>query len=188
MKWIGERISFVDDKQRSTVVIYPGASGWVKSAMGAWVSMWLIIGSVMTWAYFTFKMTEQEKIIVYVFMAFWAYYAIKVIRSLFWIMWGKELIKIDEVAFTYKKSIKKYGKAVPYYLENIKKMTLSQPKPNSIQAVWESSPWVQGGERLEFEYRGKLVRFGRKLEEKEAKLLFQVITKRIEDQLRKRKA
>ena len=70
----------------------------------------------------------------------------------------------------------------------IKKMSLSQPKPNSIQAVWESSPWVQGGERIEFEYRGKLVRYGRKLEEKDAKLLFQLITKRIEDQLRKRKA
>jgi hypothetical protein len=34
---------------------------------------------------------------------------------------------------------------------------------------------------------GKTISFGRKLDEKESKLLFQVITKRLEDHLRKKK-
>jgi hypothetical protein len=121
-------------------------------------------------------------------MTFWAYYAIKVIRSFFCLMWGKELIKIDEAAFFYKKSIKGYGKSIPYYLDNIKKIALFHPKEKSIQAVWEASPWIRGGERIEFEYLGKMVRFGRKLNEKEAKLLFTLITKRMEERLRKIKS
>ena len=186
MKWIGERVSFEDDKGVTTIVIRPEDKVLEKGLMGAWVAMWMTIGVIMVWSYFTFDLTQQEEIIVCVFMAFWAYYAFKVSRSFVWLMWGKELIKINEASLTYKRSVKRYGKAVPYYLENIKKMKLEFPDQNSIQKVWESSPWVNGGERFEFEYLGKVIRFGRKLNEKDAKLLFNVLTKRIEDQLKRR--
>jgi len=33
MKWIGERISFVDDKEKSTFVIYPTSETWIKGLM-----------------------------------------------------------------------------------------------------------------------------------------------------------
>ena len=66
-------------------------------------------------------------------------------------------------------------------------MRVQQPKENSIQAVWEASPWIRGGQRIEFDYMGKVIRFGRKLNEKDTKLIFQLITKRMEEQLRKRK-
>jgi hypothetical protein len=184
MKWIGNRVSFVDEKNRTTVVIYPEKKTWVTGLMGAWVSMWMVIGATMTWALFSLKLSEKEEIILWVFMAFWVYYAIKVTRSLFWILWGKELIKIDEVALHYKRSIRKYGRSSPYYFENIKKFAVQQPKEGSFQAVWEASPWVGGGERIEFEYKGKVVRFGRKLEEKDAKLLFDLVTKKVEERIR----
>lgn len=187
MKWIGERISFVDDKAKTTIVIYPENVTWVKGLMGAWVAMWTVIGVTMVWSYYTFKLTDQENLIIYIFMAFWFYYAVKVFRSFAWLMWGKELIKINEASFTYKKSVKNYGKATPYYFENIKKISMSTPKERSFQAIWEASPWIRGGERLEFEYMGKVIRFGRKLEEKEAKLLFNLITKKIEEKMKKKK-
>lgn len=188
MKWIGERISFVDDKHRTTIVIYPENVTWIKGAMGAWVAMWLAIGFTVVYSYFTFPLTEQEKVIIYVFMTFWAYFAAKVIRSFAWLMWGKELIKIDEAALHHKKAIKNYGKSIPYYFENIKGISMFHPKAKSVQSVWEASPWVRGGERIEFEYMGKIVRFGRKLNEKDARLLFNLITKRIEERLRKNKS
>lgn len=186
MKWIGARISFVDDKKRTTIVIYPENIGWQKALMGAWFFMWLTIGATMFWS-FTLKLTEQEKIIVFVFLVFWGYYAIRVGRAFLWMMFGKEKLKIDETALTLKNTIKDYGKATPYFIENIKKVRIQQPKENSIQAVWESSFWIRGGERLEFDYLGKTIRFGRKLEEKEVKLLFNLITKRIEEQLKGKK-
>lgn len=187
MKWIGERTSFIDDKNKTTIVISPENIGWQKALMGAWVAMWMTIGAVMTWAFFTLKLSDQEKIIVVVFLVFWAYYAFRVGRQFLWLLWGKEYLKINETVFSIKNGIKTYGKANNYFLENIEKMRLQQPKETSIQAVWESSPWIRGGQRLEFDYMGKVVRFGRKLNEKDAKLLFQLITKRIEEQIRKRK-
>ncbi|MBU2020263.1 MAG: hypothetical protein KJ941_11515 [Bacteroidetes bacterium] len=186
MKWIGERISFHEKNDISTFVIYPERKAWALSLMGAWCAMWLTIGIVMTWAFFTLKLTESEQIIVVVFMSFWLYYAQRVGRSFLWMLWGKEMLKINLTELTYKKAIRSYGKAQPYFHENISKIRLSIPEENSIQSVWENSPWVVGGERIEFDYLGKVIRLGRKINEKDAKLLFQILVKRVETFQRKR--
>lgn len=185
MKWIGKRISFVDDKQKTTVVIYPEDVSWIRALIGAWVAMWYTIGATVIWATFTLTLTNQEWLILIIFLCFWFYYAIRVTRSFLWLLWGKELIKIDEVSLSYKKSIKSYGKANKYFLENISKIRIFQPKERSLQAAWEASPWVGGGERLEFDYMGKVIRFGRKLEPKDAEQLFKFITKKVDDRVRK---
>ncbi|MGB0915786.1 MAG: hypothetical protein ACPGVI_06920 [Crocinitomicaceae bacterium] len=185
MKWIGKRISFVEDKNKTTIIIYPEDVTWVKAVMGAWVGMWLTIGATITWSYFNLELTEQENIILIVFMVFWLYFAVKVVRSFFWLLWGKELIKIDEVSLSYKKSIKGYGKAGIYLLDNITKIKEVDVQENSIQSIWEKSPWVKGGERIEFEYKGKVVQFGRKILPQDSKLLFRLISKRVEEKVRK---
>jgi len=186
MKWIGERVSFVDDQGWTTIVIHPEKKPLVTGLMGAWVAMWMAIGITVLWSLYTLQLSQQESIILYIFLSFWAYYALKVIRSFFWIMWGKELLKIDESAVHYKRSIRQYGRSIPYYLENIHKIELTVPESRSLQSVWESSPWVRGGERIQFEHMGKIIRIARKLNEKDAKLLFSVVTKRIEQQLKKK--
>ena len=185
MKWIGERISFQEDKQRATFIVYPEKKPLITGLMGAWFAMWFAIGVTMVWAYFTLKMTQQEQIIIMVFLVFWFYYAQRVGRSFLWLLYGKEMLKINEVGLTLKTATGLYGRAREYFHENITKMQIHQPKENSIQAAWENSPWVAGGERIEFEYKGKLIRFGRKLDEKDAKMLFQMIIKRVESQARK---
>ncbi|MBU3659535.1 MAG: hypothetical protein FGM14_06685 [Flavobacteriales bacterium] len=185
MKLIGNRISFNDSKEKFTVVIEPEKNGFVNSLMGAWLSMWLTIGVIVIWSLATLNLKEQEQIILYVFLVFWFYYAFRVTRSFLWLLFGKELIKIDEVSLTIKKSIKNYGQSIPYYFENIKNLKFEVPEKNSIQVVWESSPWINGGERLNFEYFDKVVRFGRKLNEKEAQLLFNVIAKQLKERSKK---
>ena len=184
MKWIGERISFVNEKGRTSIVISPEKSALTSAMLGAWFFMWIAIGVIMIWSFFKLTLSDQEKIIIVVFLVFWAYYAIRVGRVFFWLLWGKEMIRIDEKGVTIKNSVRNYGKSTIYFVENIKNLRINQPKERSIQAVWEKSPWIRGGERLEFDYVGKLVRFGKKLEEKELKVLFNLIHKKIDEQRR----
>lgn len=184
MKWIGNRISFVDSKEKTTIIIYPEKKPLVTALMGAWIFMWYSIGITMVFAYFMMKLSQQEKLIVVIFMAFWLYYAIRVTRSFLWILWGTENIKIDPFSFTIKNATKKAGRAKSYYLENIKKFRMELPKAKSLQVSWESSPWVRGGERIEFDYMGKVIRLGQKLSEKDATLLFNLITKKVEEQIK----
>lgn len=187
MKWIGSRISYVDQEHKTTFVIIPENPGIVKSLIGAWFCMWVVIGGTLVWAWTYYPMKRELHLVMVVFMVFWFYYFLRVGRSFFWLMFGKEMLKIDKISLTIKNSIKGYGKAKEFYIENITKVRVHVPESNSFQAAWENSPWIRGGERIEFDYMGKTIRFGRKLDEKETKLLFQVITKRLDDHLRKKK-
>jgi hypothetical protein len=186
MKWIGERISFVEDPLKTTIVIRPENITWIKAVLGAWFFMWITIGVTMFWS-LSLKLSDQEQIIVGIFLCFWFYYALRVGRQFFWLLWGKENIKINETSFVIKNSIKNYGKATPYLLENIHKIRTIDLKPNSLQIVWEASPWIRGGEKIEFDYLGKTIRFGRKLNDKDVKLLFQYVSKKIDERIKKLK-
>lgn len=187
MKWIGERISYIDHETKTTIIVTPEKVGAAKALIGAWFFMWAAIGATLIWYFFTMKPTQQEQIIIGVFMAFWVYYFTRIGRMFFWLLWGKEYLKIDKIGLTIKSSIKDYGRAKQYFIENIKKVKVQMPEQKSLQSAWENSPWIRGGERIEFEYMGKSIRFGRKLKENEAKQLFQLITKRIDEQLKNRK-
>lgn len=181
MKWIGNRISFVEDKQKTTIVIQPEKIGWINSLMGAWVAMWFTIGVTLIVSLFAMDFKKEEVLIVIIFLVFWLYYLVRVGRQFIWLLWGKEMIKLNTKGFVYKKDIKGYGKAILYYYDNMEAFESYIPEVKSIQYVWEKSPWTRGGERLQFGYQGRFIRFGRKLEEKEAKLLFQLVNnKRVE--------
>lgn len=184
MKWIGERISVVDRKEKTTIVIYPEKKVIVTGLMGAWIFMWYAIGITIVLSYFTFKLTENEKVMILIFMSFWVYYAVRVTRSFLWLMWGSENLKIDDVGLTIKNATGKAGRATIYYLENIKKARMEIPKQKSFQAIWEASPWVSGGERIAFNYMNKVIRIGRKLPQKETVLLYNLLTKRVEEHLK----
>lgn len=186
MKWIGERISYLDQENKTTVVISAEQVGWIKGLIGAWFFMWVAIGLTIIWSVFTFTFTQQEQLLLLVFMSFWVYYFVRVGRSFLWLTSGQELIKLDKIGLSIKTSLRGYGKSKMYFLENIERFQVHTPEANSLQSAWENSPWIRGGERIEFTYMGKNIRFGRKLKEKDAKLLFQVITKRIEDHLKKK--
>jgi len=179
MTEISDRISFIDHASKTTIVILPKKQPWVIALMGAWLGMWITIGIITWWALFAMKLKQQEQIILWVFLSFWAYYTIRVGRSFLWLLWGQELLKIDEIGLHIKRSIRTYGKSVPYYFENIKDLSYDVPEEKSFQTVWESSPWVSGGERFFFGYYGKMIKFGKKLTKKEAQLLSQVLEKRL---------
>ena len=179
MTQISDRISFVDHGNKTTIVILPARQAWVIALMGAWLAMWCTIGIVSIWSLLVLDLKDQEKIILWVFMTFWLYYAQRVARSFLWMLWGQEHLKLDELGMHIKKSIRSYGKSVPYYYDNISDLTFDVPEEKSFQSVWESSPWIQGAERFQFNYFGKLIKFGKKLTKKEAHLLAQVIEKKM---------
>ena len=185
MKSIGQRITFVDHANKTTIVIGPEKKFLVSLMMGAWLAMWYVIGITLVWAFNSLKLTGQEQIIIVVSLVFWFYYAFRVTNAFLWLQYGKEKIKIDEVGLHLKKSISNYGKATVYYHENIKQINLIFPAPNSIQSVWESSPWINGGERVQFEYLNKTIRFGKKIDPKDANVLLNLLVKRSREFIKK---
>jgi hypothetical protein len=186
MRFIGEQISVVEHSDKTTIIIKPKVSAIFRALFGAWLFMWVCIGVSISWYWLTTNLPQSQQVFFLVFMSFWGYFFIKVVMSFLWIMFGSEYVKIDKIALSYKRSLGKYGTAKEYFLENIKKIELLVPSTKSFQAAWENSPWIQGGERIYFDYSGKRIKFGRKLNEKDAKGFFQLVTVKIEKGLKKK--
>jgi len=185
MKWIGERVSVVDGKDLTTIVIYPQQTTWKSMLLYAWFSMWTSIGVLVVMQLF-YDYKREEKLMLFVFLMFWVYFFVRIGRAVIWQARGKELMKINDQAFVLKRSVFGYGKAKEYFFENIKKIRVHEPKSNSFEEFFQNSYFVVGGERIVFTYAGDDIKFARKLNEKDTKLLFQFITKQIEQRMRKR--
>ena|SRR5690554_1009899 len=186
MKWIGDRISFVDKKDSVSFVIYPPQTGRKKGLLIVWFFLWLLIGGYVSTQFF--KEYQQEEILaLFVFMIFWLYFSIRVARTILYLFFGKEYIRLNKDALRIKRATGSYGKSKQYFIENISKFSLVTLKENSFQKVYDDSLWVRGTNRLEFENFGKRQSFGRKLEDKDAEMMFKILTKRIEKYLRAKK-
>jgi hypothetical protein len=114
MKWIGKRISCVDEKDKSTIVIYPEKSAWKNSLLLAWVTVWLLIG-----IYICFELTKgytrDQKLVLVVFMSFWVYFAYRIGKATLWQFYGKELIRIDAISLTYKNQLQNTARQLPIF-------------------------------------------------------------------------
>ena len=181
MKWIGERISYKDHKNPyTTIVITPERTAWKDALMGAWLLMFTFIGAYILYELFSVDHNRDETIALVIFFSFWVYFEWRVMRAFLWLRFGKENIKIDPEYVWVKKSIGKYGKAKRYLIDNVKNISLRTPSERSVSYQFENSYWVIGGERVLFEYLGKTIPFGRKLNEQDAKLLTKFFDKRVQ--------
>ena len=186
MKWIGERISFVDKKDSISFVIYPPKLGRKKTLILVWFALWLLIGGYVASQIFQ-DYSDQEKLALFIFMVFWLYFALRVLRTILFLFFGREYIKLDANSLRIKRATGQYGSAKQYFLENITRLSLVTLKENSFQKVYDDSPWVRGTNRIQFEYFQKKHSFGRKLDGKDAEMMFKIITKRIDKYLKSKK-
>jgi hypothetical protein len=175
MKWLSERISVKKHANFTTIVISPSKNFWTTVLLGTWLSMWFMIGVLVISSFYMFELKNQEKLILWVFLSFWIFYLFRIGRTFLWIHYGQELLKLGEFSIDYKRSIFKYGKANVIFYENIVGFSTHLPKENSFESVWESSPWISGGERIFMETKLKTFKFGRKLTTQETHSLLDTI-------------
>jgi hypothetical protein len=187
MKNIGDRITFEDHKEYTTVIITPPSVDWKNAMLFAWVIAWTYVGVYIVYNFYVGMFDDDQQIYFAAFLVFWFYFEYRSIKSLVWIRFGKELLKIDKEYLIVKKSIRKYGKANKHFLENVKKFSTIEQNESKFIKAFENSYWELGKETMQFESLGKTIKFGRKLDEKDVKLLFRVIEKRLNQNIKKLK-
>jgi len=195
-KMIGDRISTLAQKEITSIIIYPKRTRWKEALLFAWTIGFSIAGFYMIYLLFggletidnsglkgdPKEILRNQKIYVGVFVGFWIYFEYKVVKGLLWVVFGKELVRITKDTIQIKNSILTYGKLNKYFFENIKNMDLVKHERLSFGFDYENAFWRKGTDSIIFEYRGKSVSFGRKINEKDSKLLFRFIV----DQMKKK--
>lgn len=186
IKSISERVSYKKHEGFITVAISPRLDDKKQFLLTFWIFAWTFCGLVFISQLFAGH-TEDVFLGMVIMTVFWAYYEYRIGYVWMWRRKGLELIKIEEGKMTYKRSLKSYGKAFEFYIDNISNFGVVPQKAGSIGDVLGNSFWVIGGERLRFDYQGKEIRFGVQLSDEETEKLRKFLNETFVEELRKLK-
>ncbi|MDQ3102106.1 MAG: hypothetical protein M3R08_12010 [Bacteroidota bacterium] len=175
MEYISDRVSIDRNSDRLSVVISPRLSSGKRSLLITWVIAWTLIGIYVIHQRNQLPAGDPLRQYLLAFLAFWAYFEIRVGRALLWRLKGFELWRVKEDVLTIKDSILGFGGANKYFIQNIQKLGLIEIDESSWKWQMNESVWVMGGERIGFEHLGKKVAFGKGLTPGEARQLVIVL-------------
>lgn len=192
VKQIGDRISMEDHDKSTTVVILPKRVLWKDILLMSWVVGFSIAGFYVIYLLFfgginslevgeNFDQDIREQQIIYlaIFVGFWIYFEYLTVRTTLWYLFGKELIMIDSEAVLVKRSILSYGKASRFFFDHIKKLRYEKEDSTSMNQFLSNAYWAMGLDVYRLDYKDKTKSFGRRIDEKDAKLLLRFLNDRI---------
>ena len=179
MKWIGNRVSYIDQKDFFTMIISSKTDRWKMFLILIWLLIWFSCGFVIFYFLFFTQELQNQKIYFYTFLVFWTYFLYKVIRVLIWRRFGIEFIRIDEDKFSIKKSLWGYGRAKEFTTSNIKKIKLTQLDEKSFSKVFNDSFWVVGQGTIIINAHDKEYNFGSQISKEDGKKIVKVLNSKI---------
>lgn len=182
VKKLSERVSYKDHGSFITIVISPKLDRKRETLLTTWVLAWTVCGIIILSQLFM-DYTKEEKLFMVAFLSFWVYYEYRIGYVWLWRKRGVELLKIEDGKLNYKRSIREYGKAHSFFIDNIKEFG-KMDKEESFFKELERSFWVIGGERLGFEYQKKIVKFGVQLNDEETNKLEKFLKSAFTSQLK----
>jgi hypothetical protein len=176
MKVIGDRISILKKENLLSIVILPTADKKKLAFLFLWLLAWSVCGVIVFINYFKITL-EDAKVFIIVYLAFWAYYEIKIIRAFLWKKWGKEKLWVKNNIIHYQREINGKGKIHEFNLDVVSDLKLIEISHASFSDFFYQSFWVKGGERLTFTCFDKQVKFGMQLSTEEARAVLSEVKK-----------
>lgn len=171
MKVISERISILKKDHLLSIVILSTTDKKKLALLFLWLLAWSVCGIIVMANYFRVS-NDQAKLFIIVYLSFWAYFEFNIVRAFIWKKYGKEKIWLQDGILHYQREINKRGKVQEFNLELISQLKLIDLNRTSIADNFNQTFWVKGGERLEFSYQAKTIRFGMQIKDEEARILF----------------
>ncbi len=187
-KYISDRISYLDHGNKTTIIISSRIDRRRESLLLFWILAWTACGAYLLYYLATGDHKRQMLIGLIIFISFWFYFEYRIGKVFLWRKWGMEFISLDEEEFIYKRAIGKYGKANRFFHEDMSDFEIDRINPKSVTINIEDSFWFLGGERIKVKGKGKYLRFGRQLSEKECDDLVRLIKKQIAAHKKKHQA
>ncbi|MBL7932557.1 MAG: hypothetical protein JNL60_11680 [Bacteroidia bacterium] len=174
MKVIGDRISILKKEDLLSIVILPITNKGKLWLMFAWLLAWSICGVIVFANYF--QLTNQDaKLFIIIYLAFWIYFEVTIIRAYIWKKYGKEKLWIQDGILHYQREVNKKGKIREFNLSLLSKLNLIELRATRFADTVAQSFWYKGGERLEFQSQATTIRLGMQITDEEAKTIMREV-------------
>lgn len=161
-----------------SLVILPTDDKKKTNLLFLWLLAWTISGVIVIGNYFTITQ-DKAKLLLIIWIAFWAYFEFKIVRVFMWKRFGKEKLWIKNGLLLYKEDINGRGKTKEFDLNLISNLELITLTNGSIADTFSQTFWVKGGERIQFTSQSKVIKFGMQLADDEAKKIISALNKQL---------
>lgn len=167
---IGKRISVFKSDDVTSFVIVPTDASWKLYMLFAWLFLWTASGVIVAANYFTLS-NANIKLVVIMWMAFWAYFEFKIGKAFLFRKFGKEKLWIRNGKMHYWRDVRGRGKKLEFEKELVKDLQVVEKKKSDFLQSLNESFWVIGGESVVFTYGSKNYLLGIQLPEEDAREL-----------------
>lgn len=164
---IGSRSSLSIKEQVFSLVIIPTDKKRKTGLLFLWLFAWTISGVIVLSSYPQIR-DQNARLMLVVWLAFWAYFEFKIIRVFMWKRFGKEKLWIKNGMLHYQQDINGRGKVKQYDINLISELKMIPVEKTNFADSFNQSFWVKGGERIEFTCQGKIIRMGMQLPDEDA--------------------
>jgi hypothetical protein len=178
VKMLSNKTSFKEGPGFVQFIIRGKIERWQEALLTAWIVAWTFIGVVVMREYY-YSVEREMRMVLVIFLIFWAYYFWKVGRTWVFRLGGNELIRFEGDVLMLKRSFYTFGKTKRYYADIIKDLEVINLSKTSAAYVYENGWWVLGGEKLAFNYQGRSVKFAMQISDRDAADVFQILSKHI---------
>lgn len=179
MQKIGSNIQVEKNKDRLRVEVYPVIDSKAKLWFNLWMLAWSFCGlAVVAQLFFYGKEFEKNQVVfLLIYLVFWAYLEVKMLYAYTWNLKGKEVISFENGVFSYTKQMGKRGLPESVNTIEIEGFRYASSTEKGIWNDINRSPWMVGGEVIEYKLGDKVRRLGMKLPKKDAVKLTEVLNK-----------
>lgn len=178
LKYIGKRVSYTKKNGETSFVVLASVDSWKRNLLFFWLLAWTASGVIVFMNYLSLpagsEEQEKQKLFVFVWLCFWAYFEYKTAKAFIWRNSGMEKFWIRNGNLYMKRQIGSKGKVNIYEIDVMRDLRLIEGESDMMKTFGKSY-WVIGGETLAFDYYGKTVRFAMQLEKAEAAELLKVL-------------
>ena len=179
---IGKRSSVLTKDKVFSLVILPTDNKKKVNLMFLWLMAWSVSGIIVLANYF--KLTnDNAKLMIIVWLGFWAYFEFKIIRVYMWKRFGKEKLWIKNGKILYQQDVNGRGKIKEFDINLLSGFSIIPLTTGSIADTFSQTFWVKGGERIEFTCQSKLIKFGMQLNDEEANKIISALNKFLKSSL-----
>jgi len=180
LKYIGERISYQEDQERLSMVILGKEGGNRPMLRLIWFIAWLLIGALVFQELGRLDPEAELRVVLFVFLGFWAYYLFRILRALYWQWKGRESLLLKKDELMIKEAFSDLGKAFRHPTSKVFPME-DRVKELGFFALFEDSFWSIGRGELQFQVNGRTYYFGKSLSQEELDALKKLFNKKLKE-------
>lgn len=182
MKKLTNRTRVEVKEDESNLFIYPVQDKKGNTQLTVWLVLFTIVGLATMIGAPSFVSSREEFAIVFIYLAFWLYFELKVLGAFLYRKFGEEHVQIKDGHIHYVLRKRGRGLTKSYPLKEVTDITYNPKSASGFFGMINQAAWMIAGEGIEITMKDKKQSIGIQLKQGESDKVIAWLKKQIKKQ------